>query len=59
MDNVKVVPTLDEMISASNTYKRFYNGSAIKRTDAYKQQIDLILTGNIGLDYIQDLVFST
>lgn len=59
MDNVKVVPTLDEMISASNTYKRFYNDKAIKRTDAYNQQIDLILTGNIGLNYIQDLVFST
>lgn len=59
MENIKVVPTLEEMISASMTFKRFYNGVAITGTDDYKKQIELILTGNLGLNYIQDLTYST
>lgn len=59
MENVQVVPTMEEMISASMTFKRFYNGVAINGSDAYQKQIELILTGNVGLNYIQDLTYSS
>lgn len=50
MDNVKVVPTIEDMISASMTFKRFYNGVAITGSDDYKKNIEKILTGNVGLN---------
>ena len=32
IENIKVAPTLDEMAAASMTFKRFFNGKEIKKT---------------------------